>query len=172
MKLKVVALMVVFFLTFLSASAHAFKNEPDGYWGIKWGSKISFSTGIEWEQVIKYTYATNGPYGGRYMYKGKEPKLMPGGVIANEAYVDAATRKVYEIRMVAFGKENFDKIQSALVAKHGAWSYNEREEERHYFYWNGKHINLILIFNDQTQRISFSMNAYKIAAKEGVPADF
>ena len=141
-------IIVVIFLTLLCIpiSAFSFKNEPDGFRGIKWGTHISkienMVFGFTWEGKKLYTR------------KGEENKIGDADIegISYEFYND----KLSGLSIIIKGYSNFYKIREALFHAYGTVKHEKGYSKNSgtfvdIYKWVGKKVTIELEYEESIE---------------------
>jgi len=116
--------------------AFAFRNEPDGFRGIKWGTDI--------KKVPDMVLLERD--GDTKIYYRKFDKLK-----IEDVYVDEIVYRFYKNRLCAVhilfdGFSNFTRLKSILVGQHGQGDQPNRQLEK--YFWFGANVNIDFEYNE------------------------
>ena len=134
------------------ALAETFKNEPDGFGGIKWGTDISTLSGMK--------CAINPLDSNINSCRKKKDKLQIGGaklsIISYEFYKD----KFSSVTIFTEGPVNFNAIKDVFFMKFGSGKQENEYIKR--WYWTGDITNIVLDYNEPSQSGTLYIFSQKI----------
>lgn len=129
MKKRLVVFVPIICLIFVaSAIAWNFKNEPDGFRGIKWGDDIS--------TLKEMIYVKTDPsYGGVKLYSKKGDSLEIGNAKLKFVYYDFWQNKFCGVRISFKGTVNWINLKDIMFEKFGDGAKPNRFMES--YLWDG-----------------------------------
>lgn len=137
--------LAVFFtvsIVLLSVNSFAFKNEPDGFRGIKWGMDISELQGM--------THVRTDPsYGGVEFYTRKGDELRIGDAQLDNIEYAFWKGKFASVWIYSIGYANWLDLHDATIAHFGEGYKPHRYIEQ--YLWYGASTMILLQYN-QTSR--------------------
>lgn len=154
---------------FLPESRTDFRNEPDGFRGIKWGANVKDIPTMVF--VSEERDIEDIPY--VKTYKRKNDELYVDGVCVKGIRYDfVLINREYKFGAVFIsfeGESNFKKIKEMLDSKHGKGNqfYNNLEEY-YWWSWSNTHINLRKVSKngDEGELCYFSSQMARKSIKE------
>ena len=137
----------------VSLPAFAFQNEPDGFRGIKWGTRISELSDMRLTEDSKEE---------RY-YTRLNDKMQIGSTEIERIVYGFYKDRFFVVIVTCRHHDNFSKLRETLFQLYGSgYSPNPAVEK---YYWMGDSVNVVLDFKEVQQKglIWFS---YKPLAEE------
>ena len=128
---KSIILAIAMFVLFILScpTSAAYKNEPDGFRGITWGTELET---VKDNMVFK---RTDSSYGGIHFYTKKDDDMTIGAAKLDMIQYGFWQGKFYVVYIYVDGYSNWSGVQEALTAKFGGgYKHNRYLEE---YYWFG-----------------------------------
>lgn len=119
---------------FLLNAAFGYDNEPDGFRGIKWGTKIDTLKGM---MIVRDEPAINGT---DVYVRANEEMKMEGAELETVEYYFWMGR--FAGAVLSFSNENFEAIRKAAFSKYGDGTQPYDTQER--YWWRGPKSNIML----------------------------
>jgi hypothetical protein len=152
--------LAVFFtvsIVLLSASSFAFKNEPDGFRGIKWGTDISTLKGM--------THVRTDPsYGGVEFYTRQGDELRIGDAQLNKIEYAFWKGKFASVWIHSMGYANWYALHDTIFEKFGEGYQPHRYIEQ--YIWSGTSTAILLTYNEITKQSTLFMYSQTIAEQQ------
>ena len=144
-----------------STSAFKPNSEPDGYAGIKWGtqfSEIKSSDMVESRNTIDLAEPDKKI---KIFYTRKSDQLKLGEAALDKIEYVFWFGKFADVRIIASGSENFDKLKNYLFDKYGP--VNKFQSA---YTWDGKVTKIIFKYDESAKSVLLSIASTSLAAEE------
>jgi hypothetical protein len=137
---------LVFFMIiigYVPINSLAYDNEPDGFGGIKWGTKISTLKGMS-------KLGTDPSFGGIDIYIRKGEELKFGDAKLSGIQYGFWKGKFADVRITVKGKENWPVLKNAVFAKYGKGNQADPNVEKYAWFGTVSAIGLEYMEASQT----------------------
>ena len=138
-------------LAYQKESSLSYKNEPDGFRGIKWGTDISTLKDMEYVK-------TDPSYGGVKLYKRKNDKLQIGDSELISILYGFWKDKFSSVTIYAKGFKNWIKLKEACFQRYSEGMQAKKTQ----FYWYGNIATISLGYNEVKELITLLISSEKI----------
>ncbi len=137
-----IAFMLFFCLFFLmvAKAMFAFRNEPEGFRGIKWEAR---SHGIQGLKLVETKETGNGEHLDIYVRKGD--RLSFGQVELKKIRYVFYKNRFFLVHLVAFSHKANKSLKQELVDRFGEPS--DSSSKRDLLYWDGKETSVYLKYD-------------------------
>jgi len=132
-------------------------SEPDGFRGIKWGTKISTLKGMEYVR-------TDPSSGGIKVYIRKGDDLHIGSAKLERIEYGFWKGKFFDVYIITKGSTNFSGLADAVFEKFGMGFQPNKSEVS--FMWIGDITQMTLEYNEVTKKGILHMYSEKISAQQ------
>ena len=113
----------------------AFSNEPEGFRGIKWGTRI-------WELS---DMGIGKDAGNSRWYIRKDDKMKIGDADVEQIAYGFYQDRFYDVVISFTGSVNFSKIKETFQQLYGSGPHPDEFMER--YFWLGREVNITLVYN-------------------------
>jgi len=144
--------------TFITTTAFAFQNEPDGFRGIKWGTEIS---------EVSDQFALNSDERSMATYTRRDDKLAIGDAELIRLTYQFYKGRLHSVSMNTQEYANRRALQIALRTQFGQGSQPNRYMER--YYWSG--VTTIIALNCNTSAETCHLLFWSTEASKQKSAD-
>jgi hypothetical protein len=126
-----------------------FKNEPDGFRGLKWGDMPT-------EDMV---FIGSNLYIGNYYYK-RDDKLNIGNAKLDHIFYNfnLYSNQFYEVSVSFFGKNNYDNLEIIFEERFGKPTL----KDSYSMWWDGKKAKIALTFDSDKEEGCFFISSMKI----------
>jgi hypothetical protein len=153
---RIISFLLILFIGTFSITLFAFQNEPDGFRGIKWGTKI--------ENLNDMKFLGKALNKDRTLYTTDNDKLQIGGAKLKRIIYFFWKGKFSGVFIRAKGIENWEALKQAVFAKFGeSWQENQP------YIWLGtppEGTNMLLSYNEDSENISFTMYSVRLEKEQ------
>jgi len=144
---KIITIVLLMFI-FSSANCFAYKNEPNEFRGVSWGTDISnnkeFYLSDTDELGHRIEYSGNSPKS--KVYKRNNEKLFIGKAKIDDIFYYAYKNHLYYIRINYTGPKNYELLRDTLNDIHGSPSMRDDKGTTRWREWHGNKVNITLSY--------------------------
>jgi hypothetical protein len=149
---------VILILTLQQNSSLAFKNEPDGFRGVKWGTSIDSLKGMIY-------FGKGELYGGYEVYLRRNEDLRVGDARLNSVLYAFWQKKLFSVTIfLEEGISNWSTFKETIFEKFGAGYQPNRYIED--YRWYGDITNMILVYDEISEEGNLMMTSKKITIEQ------
>lgn len=155
---KILILVMLFSFVFLSATALAYPNEPDGFRGLTWGTPLER---VKDSMVFQYT---DGSFGGVDKYTRIDDELSIGAAKLKKIEYGFWQNKLSSVNIEFEGYNNWANLYQSVVARFGEGLRPNRYMDKYAWLASSK-ASILLEYSD-IKRSGYMYIVSKVASDE------